>query len=1179
MGYPGKRLLSVVLLSYFFALHCSIAAANGTQGPLHNVNLRLESATFSVLIEELEKSSRMKILYVSGLVNEDQLFDVDYKNESLGKVLEEILTPLNLTYEFDSEFVIIKKATEEKVKAQEKKNNFEKSDIRGKVIDEKSEPLLGVSVYIKGTSSGTITDISGDFFIDGLSEKDTLVFSMVGFVSRQILYRDISSQGNVTVILKEDVEMLGTVVVVGYGTTKKADLIGAISTIDVVELKTTPVSNFDAALQGMSSGVSVLSQSGKPGAPTAIRIRGANSINLPTDPLWVVDGLPIFSTPVEGGSSLNPIATLNPGDIESLSVLKDAAATAIYGSRASNGVILVNTKKGIKGESTLNLSYNTGVTDFTRTMDDVGYVNADEWFEVMDIANANSGLGPFNLNDYYRDSPNSQSIDRIDRSIVRVRDIDTDWFDEAFSRGSFQQLNVSSSRGFDKGSFYFSFNYRNDKGVLANNELERISFRANVTSQIAQNLTLDTRLFFSYVDLEDRGDNLTTITKFSLPWMPVRNPNNPELYFLPYTGANIIAQNDPNERLNNTKTYRGLLNFSLKYDFPEIKGLSLQSTGAVDFLQSNRTTFASRNINLNNAGDPSSIASEGSVTPLSINYNTYATYVKDYDKHSLTFTLGGEGFRTSTYTRNVSAQGVPGTIQELGKGGLVTGFQGELINERYLGSFFGRINYNYGNKYLLGFSGRRDGSSVLPRKNRWQNFYAVALGWVLSEEAFLNTLPSSVFLKLRGSYGQVGNQGIPANQDAPLYFQEAAYGSRQISGSGTLRANIVNQNITWEVTNSLDVALDFGLMHDRINGSIGYYYRNVDNLFLDVRLPSSAGIAPVEVNDAQVIRFLNDNENIGPNTNNVLTNIGELTNDGFEFDLNTVNIDNGRLRWTTNFNISFVDNKVKSLSPELNTGIGLTNEYSVNTVGNRRFVWYLADYAGVDSDTGIPYIYARDQEEFLETGRTVRLQTEAGADSLILANVENIPLNLFVQGDKSSDPTYYGGITNKFEYLGFDFSFMLAFSGGNYILDYDRQIAVYANSTRTLLKEALTDSWKQPGDDAKYPKLVVDGIQTLNGESLGTFNDENVYHNRELYKADFIRLRNITLGYTLKPALAKRLRMKSLRVYAGANNLFTWTDYPGFDPEGTPTAGSQIIRNNTQIPQLKTYMAGIDIQF
>jgi hypothetical protein len=432
---------------------------------------------------------------------------------------------------------------------------------------------------------------------------------------------------------------------------------------------------------------------------------------------------------------------------------------------------------------------------------------------------------------------------------------------------------------------------------------------------------------------------------------------------------------------------------------------------------------------------------------------------------------------------------------------------------------------------------------------------------VLSDEQFMSFLGKSTFLKLRGSYGETGNQNVQSGLDVVNYNGSLVFGSQSIQGvNGTMPINLAVGDLTWESTKSTDVGIDFGFLENRINGSVAYYHRLVYDMLLPAPVPVSAGVfgGPYDFE-----------------TNAIMSNIGNLVNSGLELELHSVNINTNGFRWTTDFNISFNKNVIQSLTPEADQGgKGIVSETTVSRKDNIRGEWFVADYAGVDRATGVPMIYALDKEEYDLTGNTIRLKDKSGIDSLIYATTTNIRGNRFYQVGKSADPKYYGGLTNTFTYKGFDFGFMFAFSGGNYILDYDRQLAAVPSETRILLKELYDNSWKQVGDVAKYPLLTARGTFIIGGVANSDFGDSYVYHNRELYKGDFIRLRNVTLGYTIPSAITRKIKMQNMRVYINATNLLTFTQYPGFDPEG---AG--LIYYANTIPQVKSFIFGLNLNF
>lgn len=1202
-----KPTLCLLMISILFSWSAP-ALAKTPQVDATISNTKKQTIPLTEALEKLAATTDLEFTYRIDIVEKIQVSYRSKKSRTPLQTLEKLLKNTGLQYKVFSEtrVVIYQKNNPEKISKEpigssdtEPRNtlvkqklnpsisyesNPEKSKnprskkvflLEGQITDSKGEALIGANVYLKDNpSNGTITDYDGNYKLELESLSGTLVFSYLGYLNHT---EEINGRTQINVVLVEDVQALDEVVVVGYGTQRKSDIIGAVSSVDGEDLNTTAVSNFDAALQGLAAGVSILSQSGKPGAPSTIRIRGANSIQSSTDPLWVIDGMPVFSSPTGlGSSNQNPMSLINPNDIESIQVLKDAAATSIYGSRGSNGVIIVTTKSGKNGKGTLNLSVSGGISTPTRTPEDIGYANTQEWLEIMDEAYQTSFGRDFKMNDYYQFAP--LAFDQITREQIENQSINTNWFDEVFRTGSFNEINLSSSRGTEKGSYYISGNYRSDKGVLDHNQLDRLSLRANVNFEPLENLTIDTKLNFSFTDNERRSEDLTTLIKFSLPWQPVRDLENPNRYFNPYTGSNLVALNDPNNTLNNVKQYRALGNIAIQYNLPFIKGMALRSEFSADIIQSNLVNWSSRNIQLDGNRNPIAEAREEAVTYQSVNYNFYTQYARDFSFGSLNAVLGVEAQRINQYERILAGEGLVGDYQELGSPKTPTTVDARQNNERYLLGYFGRINYKLQDKYLLGLSARRDGSSAFSATDRWGNFVAVSAGWILSEEDFMTFLDNKVYLKLRASFGETGNQSVPNNLQSINFFDRVIYGNRAVGSNGTIPSNLAVDNLTWESTQSADFGIDFGLFNNRIYGTLAYYHRFVNGMLLEAQLPTSAGVSPDRV-DAD-FGFLNTVD--GTATNKIWTNIGNMTNSGLEIELNSVNVDQNDFKWTTSFNISFNDNRVESLTADLDqSGTGITTPYSISRKGNRRNVWYIAEFAGINSDNGVPYIYALDKDWFAQTGDTRRLLSESGEEVQILGTRTNIRENRFIQDEKSSDPTYFGGLTNKFEYKGFDFSAFLAFSGGGYLLDYDRQVAIYPNETRMILSDVLNNSWQERGDEAQYPATVARRTFEVEREVfLSDFGEEDVFTDRELWRSDFIRLRNLTLGYTFSADKLERFKLQGLRIYLTANNLFTITDYPGFDPEGIPNqlTRAHILYNNTPIPQLKSYLFGLNLK-
>ncbi|MEM1327940.1 MAG: SusC/RagA family TonB-linked outer membrane protein, partial [Bacteroidota bacterium] len=471
--------------------------------------------------------------------------------------------------------------------------------VSGIITDSEGEPLIGVSVMVKETSEGTASDYDGSYSVKAQFGQ-TLVYSYVGYEAQEI---PVDNRTQIDVQLKSDAELLDEVVVIGYGVKKQRDVIGSVSKVGAEDLTQTQNASFVAGLQGRASGVQVTQSSGVPGAPSSIKIRGVNSLSIGTDPLWIIDGIPIYSgsglESTNGATRQDPMSLINPNDIESIEILKDAAATAIYGSRGSNGVIIITTKSGKKGKGTINVNYTGGITDLSRTPEDIGFANTTQWFDLVETARRNSNGGvdaPFDPNttlNLFQDDP----IARLTRDEAMA--VNTNWFDQILRTGSFHDVGLSASQGFEKGSFFVSANYRNDQSVLRNNELERYTARANVEFRPIESFSIETRINLSYTQ-NDRvkgqaggatGNNgggnsagFGNANRTALPWYPIFNSSHPSGYWNPMSGANLTAAIDRDLLIDEVQNYRGIASIALNYDLPWIKGLQLRSEGSIDYL-------------------------------------------------------------------------------------------------------------------------------------------------------------------------------------------------------------------------------------------------------------------------------------------------------------------------------------------------------------------------------------------------------------------------------------------------------------------------------------------------------------------------------------------------------------------------------------------------------------------
>lgn len=1040
--------------------------------------------------------------------------------------------------------------------------NVNTMPVSGLIVDEKGEPVIGVSIFIKNSSIGTITDIDGNFKL-AVPAGSKLTISYIGYVAQEITVGDKLS---LKIVLVEDAKKLEEVVVVGYGTVNKRSFSGSVSTVKSEDLSALKTLSPTQALQGRAAGVNVTTTSGTPGAPTKINIRGVNSINAGTDPLWIIDGLPMYSgRGLEASTSSvsqDPMSMINPNDIESMEVLKDAAATAIYGSRGSNGVIIITTKSGKKldQKGNINIDYTVGYSDLTRTPQQVGYANTEQWIALADQARRNTGnygafpTITFNPDDALAATPFVGLLTR-----EQALQTNTDWFNEVLRTGQYHDVNLNFARGFKGGSVYSSFNYRTDKGVLKNNDLDRITGRVNGDFEVLKNVQIGSNIAFSYShnNRVKTGSSGTlgggagsagafeSANRNALPWLKAYEDitvANPTGYWFPKAG-NLVANNDRRYLQDYVDQYRVVGNAFGELKIAPIKGLSLRTEFGVDYINNSSVNWISSDI------APQSSAVDQNSTRRVINYNAYAKYNNTFGAHSFNSVLGTESMRMIGWTRYMSANNLVGSYPQLGSSQPET-----MINMRsywsaedYLRSFFFRTDYRLMDKYVFAMSLRTDGSTKF-KYNPWGTFTAFSGAWLLSEESFFEPMRTVVNqLKVKTSFGQTGNNSVPNDIfDIVLTNDNSAYYGAEVA-SGTLLKSIGNDKITWETTNNFDIGVDFGFLNNRFTGSLEYYYKLVDDLILRAALPPSSGIT---------------------GGNSVYQNVGDIANFGVDFSFTSTNIDKKNFKWTTTLNLSTNGNKVVSLSPEMNVG-GKGMSYSngtQNVTGHKMGTFFMAEYAGIDTDKGVEMIYEIDKPLYDRTGETVK------TGRLIPATTALMNENKVLLDDKTIIPTYFGGLNNTFKLYGFDINIFLTFSGGNYIFDYNRKRASYVHNGQTvLLADMVGKTWEPGKTDATYPyqawqseykdaawSKTADNPNLEPGNAKGwwaatgdtKFASVGDIHSKFLYKGDFIRLKNLSIGYNIPRKIISKFSLENLRLTIQASNIFTFTQYPGYDPEG-----------------------------
>jgi TonB-linked SusC/RagA family outer membrane protein len=1035
----------------------------------------------------------------------------------------------------------------------------ESRSISGKVTDSGGGSIPGVSVSVKGQTVGTITDGDGRYTLKVPSNAKTLVFSFVGLKTSQVT---IGTSNVVDISLQEDARLIEETVVVAYGTQKKRDVIGSVSRIGGENLTRMSVSSFDQALQGMAPGLQVTANSGTPGAPVQVKIRGVSSITSSTEPLWIVDGIPVKSDPVgasfEGEINQSPMSMINPSDIESVEVLKDAAATAIYGSRASNGVILVTTKSGKKGKGSLDVEFKSGVSNFTKS--DIGLANSEEYFKIMDIAKTNTpGIG----GTY---DPQSDIIRPLlpgwKTPITRAQAeaTNTNWYDQLTRQGSFNEMNLSSSKGFDKGSMYVSLNYRDDKGNMKFSDLQRYTGRINLNYSASKNLDLGFRLMVSNTknnrlkSQEGKGNSggWQQMMLYSLPWMPVYEATDPSGYWNPATGANALAGIDPANALSTMNSFRTIGNATFELRLPFVEGLSIKGEAGFDVLNNRDLSWQSKAMR----EEGNDIAKERKRDDYSTTYNIYGNYNRTFKEHSLTVVAGHERQSNNAHEMRVEGKNLLGQYKEVGTPTTPLVYSSNWGWESYFMAYFGRINYKFKDRYLFGASSRYDGSSKFSSDTRWGLFSSLSAGWIISDEAFFN---KEIFnlLKLRGSFGQTGNQNIPANTNVTTYAIKTGTGTYQSLSSAYINS-IGNTSVSWEVSNNYDLGVDFGLFNNRINGSVAYFLKDVNKLLLAVPLPASAGI-------------------IGGNS--LFDNIGDMQSKGLEFNISAAVLNKNQFKWDVTLNYTHNTNKVVNLTPQADkSGSGVLVGNALTKSGLALGTYFMAESAGIEPQKGIPMIYEIDQTVYKASGNTVK------TGKIIPATMVNLLGNRMLFEGKTGLPKFYGGIQNTFSYKNFDLGIYVSFSGGNYIYNaHKNQVNNPSYGIVQVYNELLYDRWQKPGDIAGNPQLMWNSVLPYdsNGNPVATpAKYFSASESKYLEKGDYVRLKNLVFGYNLPQSILNRLKINGARIYFSGTNLLTFTKFTGWDPE-LPLDGNigGVNFTSSSMPQSKAYSLGLNLKF
>ncbi len=1076
------------------------------------ISIQLQDKEIRKVLGEIKKQASIEFAFSKEIIDADRKISISAKNETLGSVLNAVLKPLNLTYQYSGSLIIIMRNNANKV--------IETTPIKGKITNNKGEELPGASVILKGTTRGAVTNEKGDFSIESVTDGNyKIVITYIGYATKEVVVT-VPYNGILKISLTEELSALDEVVVVGYGSQLKKEVTGSVQNVNAKDLQDLPVAQVTQKLQGRLAGVQITQTTGKPGQGMSVRVRGQASISADNSPLYVVDGFSI----------VGDLSGINPDEIESISVLKDAASTSLYGSRAANGVVLIQTKGAKKGSSNFSFSTYYGVQQVPQK-GRPDMMNAQEFAQFQkDLAEANGRT----VNPLYANP-----------SLVGVG---TDWYDVLLRTAPVKNYSLNYSSANEKSSVSVIGGYFTQDGVLKNSDFSRYSLRANSTFKPVEQVKIGFNIAPTYsINNTPQSDGVwwttPSIIQSAILTTPFAKPVNDDGSIpLTATGPGLFANpnwyNVLNVVQNETKSTRLLSNAYLEYE--PIKDLFLKTSLNADLLDSQFNNYTPSTAGQLFSPPPRiPTAIQNTVKTFSWLLENTATYRKTVGDHNFDV-LGGFTSQkfTGNYT-NTNATGFPDDQIRTFNAATST-LTTTDVQEWSLLSYIGRVNYSFKNKYLFTAAIRRDGSSRFGSDNKWGNFPSVSAGWIVSEESFMPKFEALSFLKLRASYGLIGNNNIGNyTHYASVNNTNYAYGSTLANGRSVV--SLGNSNLGWEQTKQFDFGIDFGLLNDRITLVYDYYQKNTDGLLYQVSIPYSAGFS------------------------NVITNIGSIDFWGHEFSINSKNIVNGDLKWNTDFNISFNRNKVTKLgtanAPIYGTDANAL-DYTITQVGKPLGQFYGYEQLGF-------YV---NQEDFDKSPK----HTTSVVGSIKFRDINNDGKIDANDQTAIGDPTpkFIFGFVNTFSYKKFDASIVASGSYGNKIAYMFQEFVGNLDGVFNVEREVM-NRWKSPSEpgNGKYGTLKT-----------GASNLNRTFNSGFLYDGSFFTIKNITLGYKLP--INSRI-IKSARVYASIQQALVLTNYKGANPEVTGnrqgtnggTSALSLGFDHQNYPVPRTYSLGLNFNF
>jgi TonB-linked SusC/RagA family outer membrane protein len=1089
------RVFIIMKLTVFFICFSVLSSiASGTYSQSSKISLNLNNTSIKYALKEIENTTNYYFLYNNDLIDVEKTVSVQIDSKNIEDVLDQLFKDENVKYVVMERQIIItpKNSSNQTVISQR--------EITGQVTDSSGDPLPGVTVVLKGTTNGTITDFDGNYTIQATAD-DVLVFSFVGMASREVL---IGDKRTISITLQDEAIGVDEVVVVGYGVQKRSDITGSVTSVPSDRLGKVPVTNLMHAIEGSTAGLNITQTSSVPGSSGDMQIRGVNSINANTSPFIVLDGIPFFGVTND----------INPNDIESIEILKDASAVAIYGTRGTNGVILITTKRGNPQDGKPKITYNghVGIESIAHKLQPMG---PEQYIQKYTDYHVVNGLTQQNV------LPNQSEIENYnlwqDGQFKPV-----DWLDEATQTGIIQDHSISISGGTDKMQYFVSGGYLDEKGVVKGYQFKRASFRSNIDAKINDYLKIGTSTFFTNNNYDGGRVNFLEATAMS----PFSKPRDENGNYITYPMSPELLWENPllgltEDRLdrNMNLTGNGYIEVT-----PGIPGLKYRMNASYIFNINRKAGYSGRASN-----DQSGTATVDNSQTDNWVIENILSYTKDFDKHHIDFTGlysaqevkyfrswgTSRSFINDALTYYKMSAGVSQSIDSEG-------------NKYSLLSQMGRLNYSYDSRYLFTFTARRDGYSAFgANTSKYGMFPSVALGWNIANESFMQDNPVVQQLKLRLSYGTTGNMAIDVNQTQST-AETVQYPFEGTAYTGILNNKLGNANLNWETTTSTNIGVDFSLFDFRVSGSVEAYKTKTDDILLKRNLPGITGYS------------------------NIWANLGKMQNIGLDITLKTVNIKTNEFEWTTDFNFSTYRNEILELYGDGKDDVGnrwfigkpLNSFYDYEKLG----IWQQDEDPSGSDPIAIPGdLKFKDQLSIDTDGDGVADK----ADGQITGQEDRVVLG-------RTDPSWTGGFTNTINYKNFSLRAFFQISHGGLKRNNNLQ---YADLAFRRNVPSGFEYWTEENQSNYWP-------------SLAAYKNYRGYGFPEDWS--YVRLKDVTLSYKVPQSVLNKYQINSLTLFVTGRNLHTWTNWFGWDPEMSYIErGADNWTNN--YPPIRTISFGVNL--